>query len=704
MDTMYVCRRCGKAYSVKDYSKSHFCGNCGTLLTKNSAYETLKEETERKAKDHFKSLVKEFFPYSSFRPFQLNAIKFVYETLKDGKVGLLSSPCGTGKSISVLTAFFAARELNPSLGRLIVLTRTKNQLEIYSRELKNVKDYCDVSFVASIFKSKKEMCPHAFEDPKLKDISYRDFLHYCKGLKDGTFGRTCEYFEKTYDGWKPSWHAHGIVNKIKKIGPILPDEVYGLCRDGGLCPYEVTKILTRHADIVVGNYNYILVKAIRGSILGKAGIRVKEANCVFDEAHSLPYYAAGIFSDELSSRSVRRALKEVKTFGIDDFDFLDALHGVMMDFGKKVYRYYGLDVEHMIERDSLIDALSRSLRVRHDKILEIIQELVDKGEFVRHKRSEMGRSPVSYLSRCADFLLDWISLTGSSYVRYVKVETDNGKRKWVRLGIRCLDPALATSVINELRSAILMSGTLWNRDYYIDVLGIERNRCQGLELPSPFPEENRLIVVDKAVTTKFEKRGEIQWKRIAAHLNQTIQKIGGRIAVYFPSYEVMQEVVGMIKHDMPMLVEEKRTKILDVLKFLKENDQCMVLGVARGKISEGVDMTLEGRSMLSAVIIIGLPFPKKTELQKALYKYFREKFGNKAMEYANSIPCLNAIAQSAGRLLRSPEDRGIILIMDRRAAGRFKRMLPEDWRNELKAHYKIEKILSRIEDFMARKT
>jgi DNA excision repair protein ERCC-2 len=659
------------------------------------------ESLEGKTEKHFEGLVKEFFPYSSFRPFQLNAIKFAYEVMRDGKIGLLSSPCGTGKSISVLTAYFAAKELNPSLGRLIALTRTKNQLEIYSRELKNIKEHCGVSFTASIFKSKKEMCPHAFEDPKLRDVSYRDFLYYCKGLKEGAFGKTCEYFEKTYNGWKPSWQAHTVVGKIKKIGPLLPDEVYEVCRDEELCPYEVTKILTRYADIVVGNYNYILVEAIRGSVLGRAGMRVKEANCVFDEAHSLPYYAAGIFSDELSSRSVRRAKKEAKIFEIEDHDFLDALYSVMVDFGRKVYKNYGVDFEHIIDGEALIEALAKKLEVTSERLFEIIEELADKGEVVRQKRSEMGKSPVSYLSRCADFLADWVSLTGSSYARYVKVEVDRDGKKRVRLGIRCLDPSLAASVINELRSTILMSGTLWNMDYYIDVLGLDRSRCRSLELPSPFPPENRLILVDEAVTTKFEKRNEVQWKRIAAHLTQISQKVGGRIAVYFPSYEVMWDIAKLAKLDVPLLVEEKKTRIVDVLEFLQKNGKCVVLGVARGKISEGVDMTTEGRSMLSAVIIVGLPYPKNTELQKALYKYFKEKFGAKAIEYANTIPCLNALAQSAGRLQRSPEDKGIILIMDRRAAGKFKRKLPRDWQNEMKAHFRIEKILAKIEEFMA---
>jgi len=670
---------------------------------RTSAYQAMMEKKAAESEENFESLVKEFFPYQSFRPFQLKAIKFAYQTFKEGKIGLLCSPCGTGKSISVLTAFFVVREQNPTIGRLVALTRTKNQLEIYSRELKNIKDHCGVSSVASIFKSKKEMCPYAFEDPKLKDVAYRDFLYYCKGLKEGLFGKTCEYYERTYDGWKPSWQTYNLVGKIKKIGPLLPEEAYDVCRDAELCPYEVTKILTRYADIVIGNYNYILVDAIRGSILGKAGIRTKAINCVFDEAHSLPYYASGVFSEELSSRSVRRAYKEVKNFEIDDLGFLEALYNVTVSFGKRVYRNYGADVEHIIDGETLIRALADRLKVSREKLGEVLQELADKGEQIRVKRSEMGKSPVSYLSRCVKFLSNWMGLTGSSYVRYVKVEVDRDQKKRVRLGIRCLDPSLAADIINELRSTILMSGTLWNMDYYVDVLGLNRNRCQSLELPSPFPPENRLILVDEAVTTKFEKRNEIQWKRIAAHLSQIIQKVGGRVAVYFPSYEVMWEIAQIAKLEQPLLVEEKKTKIVDVLNFLQKNGNCVVFGVARGKISEGVDMTMEGKSLLSAVIIVGLPFPKKTELQAALYKYFKEKFGAKAIEYANNMPCLNALAQSAGRLLRSPEDRGIIVIMDRRAAGRFKRKLPAEWQNEMKAHLQIEKILARIEQFMANK-
>lgn len=652
--------------------------------------------------ENIEGLIKSFFPYPSFRPFQIEAIKFSFSVISEGKIGLLSSPCGTGKSISVLSAYFAARSINPSIGRLLVLVRTKNQLEIYSRELKSIKEYSKATFIASIFKSKREMCPFAMEDPNLANLSYRDFLQYCKGLKSGIFGGSCKYYDRTYadGGWRPSKLAQNIIDRIKRFGPVMPEEVYGLCRSSGLCPYEVTRMLAKRSDVIVGNYNYALVEAVRNSTLGRAGVRMKDVNCIFDEAHSLPYYASGILSSELSLRSIRRAVREVKRFRLDGLEILEALHSAAINLGKTTYKMYGSDYEHTIPKELLLKEISTRAGIEVDGLLNAIDNLAILGETVRQMRIEVGSRPVSYLARCASFLSDWVNIDGSGYIRYIRVEENAKGKKTVRIGIKCLDPSLATGIISEMRSTILMSGTLWNMDYYINVLGLDRSRCMSMEIPNPFPPENRLILVDMAVTTRFEERNEEQWIKMADRISKIVKAVRGRVAVYFPSYEVMHSIVRNLKLEIPFLIEENSTRISDVFSFLKGNSQCVLLGVARGKISEGVDMTINGRSMLSAVIIAGLPFPKKTEVQSALQEYLKGRFGEKAKEYANDIPCLNALAQSAGRLLRSPEDRGIIVIMDRRAARSFKNKLPEDWRREMKAHAKIESFLSKIESFM----
>ena len=697
-ELQFICRKCGEEYSLQEYRKSRFCRSCGTFLMSRK---WLKANTI--SKDKMKvgdSEIKRFFPYREFRPHQKKAILFAYSVIRDGRIGLLSSPCGTGKSVSVLTAYFMARQQDESVGRLLALTRTRSQLEIYCRELKKIKESSNVSFTASIFKSKREMCPQIMEDERLREISYRDFLHYCRSLREGKTGDVCEYYRKTVHRWKPSSYAYKIINKIRRLGPLLPDEVNKICYDSSLCPYEITRLLARYADVIVGNYNYILSEPVRNAVLRKTGIKLGEVNCVFDEAHSLPRYASNLFSDELSATSVRRALKEAENYGCSSYEFLDALLNVIERFGDEAYRLVGSDEELLIDPSQVTNNIMRELNLDSKAVYETIYNLALEGERIRHRKMEEGRSPISYLSRCADFIEKWIYRKGPRYVHYAKTVINREGKINSRIGLRCLDPALAAGVINDLRSAFLMSGTLWHKDYYIDVLGLDRGRCEELDLPSPFPTENRLILVDKSVTTKFERRNEQQWEKIASNLKQIFDAVPGRVAVYFPSYEVMNSILGHLTLNRPVMVEGRETKIASVLNFLESNKDSIVFGVARGKISEGVDMSIEGRSMLSAVVIVGLPYPKNTGIQKALLKYFEDKFGERALEYANIVPCLNAMAQSAGRLLRSPEDRGVIIIMDGRAVGNFKVNLPKDWKNDLKVHLKISKLSENVADFL----
>ncbi|MCX8205056.1 MAG: hypothetical protein N3H31_05345, partial [Candidatus Nezhaarchaeota archaeon] len=151
-----------------------------------------------------------------------------------------------------------------------------------------------------------------------------------------------------------------------------------------------------------------------------------------------------------------------------------------------------------------------------------------------------------------------------------------------------------------------------------------------------------------------------------------------------------------LKVERPLFIEQGSSKVRGVVEFLRRSSEGVLLGVSGGKLSEGVDLTdEEGRGLLSAVIMVGLPYPKKSQLQEALVKLYRAKFRELADEYAWEAPCIVALAQAAGRLIRGPEDRGAIIIMDYRAArARFKVRLPEDWREDMKARRSLSRIIN----------
>ncbi len=643
----------------------------------------------------------DYFPYPEFRKHQREVISFAYEVMSKGRIGLIHAPCGIGKSIAVLTAFLMARDA--CLGddaKLMVLTRTKAQLEIYVREVRRLREEKGIALRTAVFASRQDMCPLRLESEVLAKARYRDFLRICKELRKGS-GATCPYYEGTY-GPKMRLTSRGLMalRKLLDKGAVLPGEAVEVCRDLGVCAYEVVKCSARKADIMVGNYNYLLLRPVREAVLWRFGADLPELNCVIDEAHNVDKWAVDVMSDEISSTSFRRAEKEADEYAVEDRGLMGLMAEMVDKMGSETYKLYGPEYERLIDPDVLADLLLAELGFTSERVLlSFLKFLEEEGDKIRLSRAEQGQPPVSYVGRCASFLMDFLKLRGREFAHYsLALERDGQVRG--RIGVRCLDPSMATDVLNDLRSLVMMSGTLWDPDYYVEVLGLDRERTDFLGVPSPFPRSNRLLLVDKAVSTKYELRSESEFDMIARRLGVLIKAIGGRVAVYFPSYEMMKAILERLRPELPYLAEDRRTKVEDVLSFLSAHDRCVLFGVARGKVSEGVDLSAGGRGLLSGVIIVGLPYPKKTGLQEALTAYFEEKFGRKGWHYANRVPCLVALAQSAGRLQRSEHDRGVVVIMDKRAAGRFRRYLPRDWKADMKASQNLEALVQAIREFM----
>lgn len=646
--------------------------------------------------EHPEEVFARFFPYPSYRRGQLKAIRFLFETFVNGRIGLLSSPCGTGKSVSVLTAYMATRSLGSGM-RLMVLTRTRNQLEIYCREAKKVAEVSASRLTVAALTSRKFMCPLA-SSGELRKIPYRDFLRYCRTLRTGSTGERCPFYEATYTGRRISREALKTLNVLTEIGASTPAEVFKISSREGLCPYEVSKLLLRRADVILGNYNYLFMEKVRDSILGKASIHLDELVCVVDEAHSLPGYLTELTTESISTISLGRAVRECERYGSDMAEYLSRLASSVEELGKAMEAEP--DVVKLLKDEQLEETVSDALDVEGQRgIRRFAKALQDEGEAIRAEKIAEGSPPTSYTYRVGLFLEHLVEAEGPSLVKYIEGFTYRGEPHY-RVGLRLLDPSPVSAVLNRVYSAVLMSGTLWDTDYYVEVLGLDRRRVGVLEVPYPFPEENRAILVDARVTTRYPKRTEEEWVKIADHIKALRTALKGAMALYFPSYEVMNAVKRHLEGvQTPILYEDEDTSFEKVYSFLKEGGDPMVLAVARGKVSEGVDFSDEMGSLLSAVVIVGVPYPKKTELQEALTKYFMDKFGEKGYEYANVNPCINAIAQAAGRLIRRPEDKGLIILMDSRYLGRIAERLPEDWRRAMKTFRSLKTLVKAVREF-----
>jgi DNA excision repair protein ERCC-2 len=244
--------------------------------------------------------------------------------------------------------------------------------------------------------------------------------------------------------------------------------------------------------------------------------------------------------------------------------------------------------------------------------------------------------------------------------------SQTGKRYEVSL--KCLDPALYTGeVFSDAHSTILMSGTLVPLDMYKEVLGVKNSKNE--EYRNPFPPENRLTIITHGITTRFTKRDEYMWRRIAGTLNNVVRQVPGNMAAFFPSYDIMGTVAKLIKPGSKELLLERqemtktqRHVLYKRLEELQTTGGGLLLGVQAGSFSEGLDFP---GGMLDCVAVVGLPLERPTLEVEALIKYYDFRF-NRGWDYGYIYPAMNKALQAAGRCIRSEKDRGVILLMDDR--------------------------------------
>jgi DNA excision repair protein ERCC-2 len=271
-----------------------------------------------------------------------------------------------------------------------------------------------------------------------------------------------------------------------------------------------------------------------------------------------------------------------------------------------------------------------------------------------------------------------LALGGDEFVHLAARDRDGVER----IKIFCLDASrFLGRLLDESAGAVAMSATLEPFEFYRDLLGFDQHRTDELHVRSPFPAENRLVLAIEDVDTTYRHRTH-HYDRIASWISR-LAAPGRNVLTLFPSYRFLSAVAERlppVSHSL--LVQEPGASDAtqrDFLTALSNGDSHLVMAVLGGIFAEGVDYPGD---MLSQVIVVspGLPqFNTERELLKAYYQeYYGHGFG-----YAYLIPGLTRVVQAAGRIFRSDDDRGVIVLMCRRFQDpRYARLLPDEWTDE----------------------
>ncbi|MCK5261926.1 MAG: ATP-dependent DNA helicase [Thermoplasmatales archaeon] len=638
----------------------------------------------------------DLFPYD-LRKNQENIMRDIRNTLDARKHFVFESGTGSGKTICALSSTLQyALENNK---KIVYTTRTNAQQRQVILELRAIrKKMKDKRIFGLGMQGRANMCILAKNDPEIGNGSSEELSKFCSNQKKKALSNKknegCEYYRNFI----------GDKQKIDKIlewaRQKLPtaEEFVEYCKKNTVCPYEMNKLLIKEAIVIVVPYIYVFDKSIRIMLFDWLSISEDDILLVVDEAHNLPDYLRDLFSAQLSAWMLNSCVFEAEKVGdpsiangkISVSKFCKILLEIVNDL-RDTYVYgileNGIRRNTHVKSDAFIpshelesEILSR-LKITSITLRDIISDLIAYGEKIQDYRQKEGKLPRSYIHKLGIFLEFWITVEMD---RYIKLVVDSAEGKNPRIEAYCLDPSIGTGIINEFHSSIHMSGTLKPLEEYRDSLGLSQY-TELVFYPSPFSRENRRIFFTRDVTTRYEEiaRDKTIISRMWQHITNICNTFPKNTMVFFPSFNVL----SMFRNkgyftdiERCLYVEEQAMSQSDLMDLVIDFKRCGVensngaalFSVIGGRISEGMDFPAE---QLEIAVIVGIPYPKPTARQRGLQRYYDLKFG-KGWEYTVNAPAARKLLQSIGRLIRDENDRGVAVVLDKRAP-RFKQYISD---------------------------
>ncbi|MDV3104476.1 helicase C-terminal domain-containing protein [Thermococcus waiotapuensis] len=610
----------------------------------------------------------EYFPYEILRPHQKEFIDLVNEAVRRGSNLIIEAPTGFGKTISVLAGVLPyAKEAGY---KVLYLARTHRQMDRVIEELKEINKKTPVSGVE--LRSRKELCLHNYLIEYTSD-AYTAMV-VCKNLKKS--GK-CQFYENE----KKKKEEFEEVAKFFLSEPAHPVEILDYAQTLELCPYDLTRKVAEKADVIVASYLYMISPGIREAFLEGLGLTYSDLIVIFDEAHNLPDQAISALSDSISIHTVNRAIKEAEEYREHEIaNFLSI-------FGKGLELLYSEKfsdrevTEVPLSPESIFAHPMNVLGIDARYLIKTLNEMVTVGDSIREDRIEKNQPPRSYIGRIGEFLLLWFSLIGRDDYLFLM-----SREKGLSLELVALDPSKALTFVRDVKSAIFMSGTLTPLEAFRDVMEIENSMLK--KFPRMVKRENALVLVARDVSTRGEERSLQVYRKMVDYIVETVKIIPKNVGVFTASYEVLQ---GLLSANLQVRLEEtgKAVFIEKQGASSKENDLlvaqfkahsktngAVLLGVMGGRNSEGQDYS--GDEM-NGVVLVGLPYARPTPRTEAQVRYFEAKFPGKGRYYGYYLPAHRKLVQAAGRVHRSAEERGSIIILDYRALWENVRKDLPDW-------------------------
>lgn len=611
------------------------------------------------------------FPYDDIRGGQREFMADIRAAVAGGKVLLAQAPTGIGKTVATLSVMLEEALAGEKI--IFFVTSKQSQHTIVIDTLRTIEQASGRRIKAVDIISRQSMCP----DAASAQPAYA-FREMCKAR---TKSRSCPYEQR------PAAEAMSLI--FRKIMHV--HELERACVRAGFCPHKAAQEALADANVVICDYNYIF-DGIAGPILAESGKGLSDILLVVDESHNLPDRIRSNLSLRKTSYELEQAVLEIGGKSARGVRYTKALRRWLDERASKL----PAGGEEYLDKTALTEVLDRAFSEvlgQKDDLDQYISWLREIGEGILKAGAER-----SFALELGDFLDTWNVAGGVA-----RIFSKNEDGTWA-LRIAYLEAeAAAGPVLADVGAAVLMSGTLCPPGMYADILGVPPERRLERIYSSPFPKENRLVLGLRGLTTQYTRRDEAMYGRYAAAITALSLAVKGNVAAFFTSYKFLEDVASRLEAGIrgrDMIVESRTMRKRDragIVDGLHEQGRGqLLLAVQGGGLSEGIDY--EG-NILSVIAVAGMPLAPPSLEVKALMGHFSSRFGEGAGNlYGYVAPAMNKVVQSAGRLIRSEKDRGVIVLLDERFSGeRYSSFLPPEMRPEMAAD--VEKLVAKVRAF-----
>lgn len=567
------------------------------------------------------------FPY---REGQKRLVSGVYRTILGGKKLFIEAPTGVGKTIS--TVFPAVRAMGEGkaekLFYLTAKTITRTVAEDTFRILKN-------------------------QGMRLKYVTLTAKEKICVLEQCDCNPAACERAKGHYDRVNDA--VFDLLTSEEEISRGLIEEY---ARKHQVCPFEMALDVTTWADAIICDYNYVFDPTVQLKRFF-ASDRKNDYVFLIDEAHNLVERAREMYSAVLCKERFLEARAAVRAYSVKMEKKLSACNQAFLKLKRECDEF------------ELFDSVG-------DLVLKLLNLSTEMEEFLQQHPAFEHRDEVLNLYFEVRNFLFIHDILNEKYRIYGDYEGNE-----FRVHLQCMDPSEnLKDCLLKGRSAVFFSATLLPIQYYMEQLG-GGEEDYAMYADSPFDRGKRFLMVGADVSTRYKARTEREYQKIARYIEQFVRTKKGNYFVFFPSYQFMERVAErfLLEQDWELYVQASGMTELEKEEFLgyfTEEPELTRIGfcVMGGIFGEGIDLK---NDRLIGAVIVGTGLPMVCNERELFRSYYDEK-KDSGFEYAYLYNGMNKVLQSSGRVIRTDNDRGAILLLDERFLTRqYVNLFPREW-------------------------